>query len=330
MNNQKLVKFTTCKLGNTTTRQPDNLIIITAPVHEIFTETLSNKGIPFLYQPGILSEEIKPLLNQATGIVVSTHLEVNKSLIDLAPHLQWIGRLGSGMEHIDVAYAKSKNINCISSPEGNRNAVAELALGSLLCLLRNIHSSFDEVKHFQWNRDKNRGTELSGRTIGIVGYGNTGMAFAKLLQAFDVTLLVYDKYRTNINEYGAIPTELTEIAERADVISFHLPWNIETQHFANSSFFNSLKKSPILINTSRGSIVNTASLIEALTHKKVSGAVLDVLENEKLNQLSPTEQLELELLIQHPNTIITPHIGGYSFEATYKMSAVLLEKLGLL
>ena len=306
------------------------MIIITAPVHAIFIETLSKKGLKFLYHPGILYEDLQPLLSETTGLVVSTQLKVNKTLIDQAPLLKWVARLGSGMEHIDVTYASTKNINCISSPEGNRNAVAELALGSLLCLLRNIHRSFDEVKQFQWNREKNRGTELSGKTIGIIGFGNTGMAFAKLLQAFDVTLLAYDKYRTNISEYGAIPSTLNEIADRADIISFHLPWNTETHHFANSSFFNSLKKSPILINTSRGSVAHTASIVDALNNQKISGVVLDVLENEKINQLSSAEQLEFESLINHPNAIITPHIGGYSFEATYKMSAVLLEKLGLL
>ncbi len=306
------------------------MIIITAPVHAIFIETLSKKGLKFLYHPGILYEDLQPLLSETTGLVVSTQLKVNKTLIDQAPLLKWVARLGSGMEHIDVTYASTKNINCISSPEGNRNAVAELALGSLLCLLRNIHRSFDEVKQFQWNREKNRGTELSGKTIGIIGFGNTGMAFAKLLQAFDVTLLAYDKYRANISEYGAIPSTLNEIADKSDVISFHLPWTKETHHFANSSFFNSLKKSPILINTSRGSVAHTASIVDALNNQKISGVVLDVLENEKINQLSSAEQLEFESLINHPNAIITPHIGGYSFEATYKMSAVLLEKLGLL
>jgi D-3-phosphoglycerate dehydrogenase len=306
------------------------MIIITASVHPLFTETLIEKGISYVLNIGISYKDLLPLLKEATGLVVSTHIKVDANLIDHAPELLWIGRLGSGMEHIDVAYAQKKNIACYSSPEGNCNAVAELALGSLLSLLRNIHISHSEVKQSIWQREKNRGTELSGKTIGIIGFGNTGSAFAKLLSSFCVRVLYYDKYSTPKMEFGATPTTLETIAHEADIISFHLPLTKETEHFADDSFFNSLRKCAIVINTSRGSVVNTSALIEALKSKKISGSILDVLENEDLKSMNENEKQEFETLVQAPNVIITPHIGGYTHEATLKMSSILLEKIGYL
>ncbi len=306
------------------------MIIITASLHSLFTETLSEKGIAYNYQPGISYQALLPLMKDATGLVVSTHIKVDSNLIDHAPNLQWIGRLGSGMEHIDTAYAAGKNIRCHSSPEGNCNAVAELAIGSLLSLLRNIHLSQAEVKQSIWQREKNRGTELGGKTLGIIGFGNTGSSFAKLLQSFDVRVLVYDKYKPDASEYGVISASLSTIKKECDIISFHLPLTNETAYFADSVFLDEVEKNPLIINTSRGSVVDTRALIEALNAGKISGAVLDVLENENLNHLSAKEKKDFNDLIQDPRVIITPHIAGYTKEATYKMSKILLEKIGFL
>lgn len=306
------------------------MVIITTSLHPIFTETLSDKGIQYSYQPGISPADLLPILKDATGLVVSTHIKVDSVLIDQAPNLKWIARLGSGMEHIDVVYATKKGISCYSSPEGNCNAVAELALGSLLSLLRNIHISQEQVKNSIWKREENRGTELGGKTIGIIGFGNTGSSFAKLLQSFGVTVLAYDKYKQDVQSYGVIAADLATIERKADIISFHLPLTKETHHFADSAFFDGLKKKPIIINTSRGSVVNTTALIDALTHGKINGAVLDVLENENLNLFSEKEKAEFDVLVHHPKVIITPHIAGYTHEANYKMSHILLEKIGFL
>jgi D-3-phosphoglycerate dehydrogenase len=306
------------------------MILITAPVHHFFLDTLSKKGIDFLYEPTMRYPQLLEKVHLATGLVVSTQIKIDKNLIDKATHLKWIGRLGSGMEHIDVAYAKSKNIICESSPEGNCNAVAELALGLLLNFYRNINTSVLQVREKQWRREENRGTEISGKTIGIIGYGHTGSAFAKLLSAFNVTILAYDKYKTGFgNEYVTESTE-DELIKYADVISFHLPLTSETQHYASVDFFLQLKKQPIIINTSRGSVIDSKALINAIQNNFISGALLDVLENEKLDTFTSEEQRVFETLNNFNNVLITPHIAGYSHEATYKMSKVLLEKLGII
>jgi D-3-phosphoglycerate dehydrogenase len=234
------------------------------------------------------------------------------------------------MEHIDVVYAKSKNIICESSPEGNCNAVAEHALGLLLNFYRNINTSTLQVKNKQWLRDENRGTEISGKTIGIIGYGHTGSAFAKLLSAFNVTILAHDKYKNDFGNEFVTESTLDDVIKYADVISFHLPLTSETQHYASADFFLQLKKQPIIINTSRGSVIESEALIDAIQNKIISGALLDVLENEKLDTYTIEEQRVFETLNHFDNVMITPHIAGYSHEATYKMSRVLLEKLRII
>jgi D-3-phosphoglycerate dehydrogenase len=306
------------------------MILITAPVHNFFIDTLSEKGIDFLYEPTMRYTQLLEKIELATGLVVSTHIKIDRNLIDNAPHLKWIGRLGSGMEHIDVAYAKSKNIICESSPEGNCNAVAEHALGLLLNFYRNINTSILQVKHNQWLREENRGTEISGKTIGIIGYGHTGSAFAKLLSAFNVTILGFDKYKTGFGNEFVTESTLDDVIKYADVISFHLPLTSETQHYASVDFFSNLKQQPIIINTSRGSVIDSEALINAIQNKFISGALLDVLENEKLDTYTSEEQRVFETLNLFDNVMITPHIAGYSHEATFKMSKVLLEKIGII
>jgi D-3-phosphoglycerate dehydrogenase len=306
------------------------MILITAPVHDFFLNTLSEKGIEFLYEPTMRYPQLLGKIQLATGLVVSTHINIDKNLIDQATHLKWIGRLGSGMEHIDVAYAKSKNIICESSPEGNCNAVAEHALGLLLNFYRNINTSILQVKNKQWLREENRGTEISGKTIGIIGYGHTGSAFAKLLSAFNVTILAYDKYKTGFGNEFVTESSLEDVIKYADVISFHLPLTSETKYFVSADFFLQLKKQPIIINTSRGSVIDSLALIDAIQNNLISGALLDVLENEKLDTFTSEEQRVFETLNHFDNVMITPHIAGYSHEATYKMSWVLLEKIGII
>lgn len=305
------------------------IVIITAPAHPYLTQRLQDKGFEVVLSEKISYDELANNIATATGLVVSTRIKIDQPLLEKAIVLKWIARLGSGMELIDTNYAASKNIVCVSSPEGNAGAVGEHAMALLLNLMNKVTSSFAEVKNGLWIRDANRADALMGKTVGIIGMGHTGNAFATRLQSFGVKIMAHDKYKQETPLQNVEFVDLATLCANADVVSLHLPLTPETHHYASTSFFASLVKSPYFINTCRGKVADTAAIITALKNGQIKGAGLDVLENENLGSYSEVERVQLEWLCKQSNVIITPHIAGYSHEAFYLMAKIVLDKLGI-
>ncbi|MBC8047798.1 MAG: hypothetical protein H7Y00_13455 [Fimbriimonadaceae bacterium] len=308
----------------------NNKVIITDHLHPFLAEKLPALGFQVDIVPDITNEELFKVIHEYVGLVLSTKILVTQQLIDKAAKLKFIARAGSGMENIDVQYAQSKNIHVVNSPDGNANAVAEHALGMLLSLLNNIVKADRDIRNGIWQREENRGEELDGKIIGIIGYGHTGSALAKKLSGFDVRILVYDKYKTGFSNKQVEETTLDKIQQFADIISFHVPHTTETHYYLNSNFINSCKKKFRLMNTSRGEIVNTGNFIGALQSGKILGAALDVFENEKFYTLHGDDKKNMETLILMDNVILTPHIAGWTKESYFNISKILFNKIQIL
>ncbi len=264
------------------------------------------------------------------GIVIRSRIMIDKELLDAATNLRFIARAGAGMENIDADYAKMLGVQCFNAPEGNRDAVAEHAIGMLLSLFNRINICDQEVRKGIWLREENRGVELLGRTVGLIGYGNTGQAFAKRLAGFGVLVYAYDKYRSSFSDELVVETNMQSIYQEAEIVSLHVPLTPETQHMISDAFFEKLHNPIYLINTARGPVVDTQALVRAIESGKVLGACLDVLEYEKFN----FEKIEsakipeaLQYLIDSPKVILTPHVAGWTYESNAKMAHVLGEKI---
>jgi D-3-phosphoglycerate dehydrogenase len=302
-------------------------ILITDSIHELFIEEMKSLGCEVDYRNDIDREEVLRIIHKYNVLLVNSRIKADKELIEKGKMLKAIARIGSGLEVIDLETAAQHNIMCINAPEGNKDAVAEHALGMLLCLLNNIHIANFEVKSGLWLREKNRGVELGGKTIAIIGYGNNGSAFAEKLKGFEVKILAYDKYKNGFgNEYVKEST-LEEIFSEAEIVSLHLPLTQETHHFVNKTFIYSFSKNFYFLNMSRGKLVDTSALIEGINEKKVLGACLDVLENENLNLLTNQEQQCFQQLVKMENVLLTPHIAGWTYQSKIKIAQVLATKI---
>ena len=278
-------------------------------------------------------EEIESKIHIYNGVVIRSRFQIDKQFIDKATNLQFIARVGAGLDSIDYDYAESKNIQLITAPEGNRNAVGEHVLGIILSLFNNLNKANTEVKSGQWSRELNRGHELDGKTVGIIGYGNMGKAFAKKLRGFDVNVLCYD-IKNAVGDANAKQVSLAELQEKADVLSLHIPWTPETDKMVNAGFINAFKKPFWLINTARGKSIVTSDLVTALKSGKILGAGLDVLEYEKLsfeNLFNENQKNEdFEYLKSAHNVLLTPHVGGWTFESHKKLAQTIVDKIELL
>ena len=274
--------------------------------------------------------EIEAKIHEYQGIVIRSRFKIDKTFLDKASNLQFIARVGAGLESIDCEYAKSKNIALIAAPEGNRNAVAEHSLGMILSLFNNLNQADNEIKSGHWNREKNRGHELDGKTVGIIGYGNMGKSFAKKLRGFDVEVLCYDILE-NVGDANAKQVSLEELQQKTDVLSLHIPWTPETDKMVNAEFINAFAKSFWIINTSRGNNIVTADLVDAMKSKKILGAGLDVLEYEKLSFETLFQDKEtpeaFQYLLNTKNAILSPHIAGWTFESHERLAQVIVDKI---
>ncbi len=305
-------------------------ILFADTTHPALPEQLAAAGFEIEQSRCKTKEECLAIIDQYEGVIIRSKFIIDEELLAKATKLKFIGRVGAGMENIDVNAAESRGIKCFNSPEGNRNAVGEHALGMLLALQNNLLRANVEVSRGQWRREANRGIELKNKTIGIVGFGNTGSAFAKKLSGMEMRILAFDKYKTNYAPDYVHETDLQTLFQECDIISFHIPLTDETLFMVDRDFLNAFHKPIVLINTSRGKIVKTRHLVDGLKNDKIKGACLDVLEYEAvsfehLHKKALPE--EFRYLCESDKVILSPHIAGWSHESNIKLSSVLAEKI---
>ncbi len=300
-------------------------ILIVDDIHKILLDKLDESNISYNYQPDIKREEAAQLIASYDGLIIRSKFQVDSEFIDLGTKLQFIGRSGAGMDNIDEAYASSKGITLLPANEGNRDAVGEHMIGMLLSLMNNLNRGDKEIRNGAWRREENRGYELMGRTVALIGYGNNGQAMAKKLSGFGVTVLAYDKYKTGFSDEYATEVSMEEVVKRADILSFHIPLTRETKGMVDEEYLLHFRKPIFFLMGARGGIAHIPAVLKNLDNGKILGAAFDVLPVEKFPAL--TQEEWYTDLIQRDNVLLSPHVAGWTFESYYKLSAILADKI---
>ena len=302
-----------------------NCLIIN-DMHPSIHQMMEDLKIDVDYQPDLPQGEIKNVIGNYDGLLVRGK-KITKEILDHATKLQFIGRAGAGLDNIDVGYANKKGITLFKAPEGNRDAVAEHTIGLILNLLNKLRTADLEVRSYKWDREGNRGYELGGKTVGIIGYGYMGTAFSKRLSGFNCKVIAYDKYKPSFTNKWTREVDLTTLFEETDILSIHVQLTEETYSMFNYDFFKNFKKNIIVINTSRGEVLVLDDLLKLIEERKIISAGLDVLENEKLNTLTEKQKETYDKLVQHDDIILSPHVGGWSYESHIRINEVLANKI---
>lgn len=298
--------------------------------HPVLWDTLTNRGFDCREYWNSSREEVLQDISGFEGLIVRSRVKIDRELLTAARQLQFVGRSGVGLEHIDLVFAAEHGIAVLPSPEGSRDTVGEHTVGLLLCLLNHLARADRQVRQGQWIREGNRATELKGKTVGIIGYGNMGTAFSQRLQGFEVQVLAYDKFKTGYGDAWARAVDLPELQAEADIVSLHIPYLPENHYFVNDAFLQGFKKEIFIINTSRGLVLDTAALVRHLKTGKVRGAALDVIEYEEMSfaHLDPIRQPEpFQYLLQADNVVLTPHVAGWSDASERGHALALIEKI---
>ncbi|MFZ1676019.1 MAG: NAD(P)-dependent oxidoreductase [Saprospiraceae bacterium] len=302
-------------------------VLVTDYVHPILLDGLHALGYTTTYAPEMTRQEMELLLPSYQGVVVNTRCAISRNTIESTPLLKWIARLGSGLDIIDLVAAEEKGIHVISAPEGNAQAVAEHAMGMLLCLANNLNIADQEVRQGTWMREKNRGWEITGKTIGIIGYGNNGSAFGRLWSGWDVRVLAHDKYKSNFGNEKVKEVDLSYLLRESDIISFHIPLTKETKEMVSAEFISKCKSGAVLINVSRGKVVELRALLGGLKSGHLKGACLDVFPFEPPSSAPEDFKVLFDELCSLENVVLSPHVAGWTVESKKKISETILKKL---
>lgn len=301
--------------------------LIIDQLHPSISTLLEGIKMDYDYRPTIQKDEIEAIIGNYQGLILRSKLKLSVDLLSKGKQLRFVARAGAGVDEIDEDFLKERNITLLNAPEGNRDAVGEHALGMLLCLFNKLNTADLEVREKVWLREENRGHEVKGRTVGIIGYGNMGKAFAQRLAGFECKVIAYDKDKENYGDKYAEQVSLERLKAEADIVSLHIPLNQYNQALFNDDYLAGFKKNIYLINLARGPVIPFSTLSKGIQGGKIIAAALDVLENEKLQTLSPSQQADFEYLAQQKNVLFSPHVGGWTFESYERINEVLVSKI---